>query len=751
MAKTAILVEVIGGPKTVLEVELGQPAAKTAAQAAEAVGRSILDDDGKEKPWKIYAPNRAGGFAPLPPVGTLEAAQRAIKKKLEGGGDVGFAGPGEHQGESYAFRIRLFVPSAPPPIQEPKTPTVSDDEVIDLTNLEGEESLESVRRNPAAAAAATTGEVKKRKRKRAAGESGKAGTRKAAAGRKRSEQRTADGSGEKKRRRKRRKSVADVEAPTGTDELEDLSADTSSVADEAGAAMADAPSVADEAGSAMADAPSVADEAGSAMADAPSVADEAGSAMPDTPSVADEAGSAMPDAPSAADQPAPVMPDAPSVADQTAPVMPDAPSVADESAPTMPDPAAGSDLNLADEFANSLQDSSSTAPLSPAQAAGEIQEQTTSGKSQALGQGEDVPQSPSAEAEQSMGGESDPDTVATERAQHPDAEAESVGTTRRQKAPATDEAETKPAADVSEVEKPQAPSPQEELSQRVVSTSAPDIAAPQPGDVAVTRPFNPKLEESAPGPLEHATVGKRKRKKKAKSQSKSGLVAGLILSLAVVGGLGGWLILQMQDEQQISTDSSPQGTESGQTVARDASKPASVLSVPSYPGAPTAADDPVAQQLTLFTSLAAATPADLAKPEHLAKLSEIHNALLKACEAGRWDGCAAHSRISLIGYQGCQQVGCNSAPSHGNLSDSINSLKKALSLTSALSDAQLKKAAKNRLIYQGIRLAGSDWTALQDQLPSVAKLVQRLCTSQQFSTNEDCLKLPAANSPAASP
>jgi len=191
----------IGGPRAVVEIDLSLAAVKVAATVAKTLGRTIHDDDGNEKPWKIYAPNRSGGFAPIPVSATLEAAARAIQKKIDSGADAGFAGPGEHEGSAYSFRIRLFVPSPPPPIHVIETPTVSDDEVIDLTNLDGDDDLESVRRNPERS-------VTRKRRVRGDGPRDDGKGEKTRKGKK----------GIGKRKRKRRKPAADKEAVVADDQ-----------------------------------------------------------------------------------------------------------------------------------------------------------------------------------------------------------------------------------------------------------------------------------------------------------------------------------------------------------------------------------------------------------------------------------------------------------------------------------------------------------------------------------------------------
>ena len=50
--------------------------------------------------------------------------------------DGGFGGPGQHEDSEYLFRIRLFIPSARPPVLREEAPAMDDaDDVIDLTKM----------------------------------------------------------------------------------------------------------------------------------------------------------------------------------------------------------------------------------------------------------------------------------------------------------------------------------------------------------------------------------------------------------------------------------------------------------------------------------------------------------------------------------------------------------------------------------------------------------------------------------------
>jgi hypothetical protein len=140
-----LLVEVIGGPKVVLDLEVSGTVEELATAAAEAASRSLVDGDGKPKAWRLFAPNGKGGFTPARPDSSLANVADEMKKLRDSGGKGGFAGPGSFEGTEYLFRIRLFVPSLPPPRPVDEKPEM-DEEAIDLTNMEDDVGLQTVRR-----------------------------------------------------------------------------------------------------------------------------------------------------------------------------------------------------------------------------------------------------------------------------------------------------------------------------------------------------------------------------------------------------------------------------------------------------------------------------------------------------------------------------------------------------------------------------------------------------------------------------
>jgi hypothetical protein len=772
----AVLVELIGGPKAVVEIDLELVAVKIASQTAEALGRSIQADDGTEKPWKIYAPNRSGGFAPLPASGTLEAAARAIKKKVDAGKETGFAGPGEHEGKSYSFRIRLFVPTAPPPIQEPETPTVSDDEVIDLTNLDGDDSLESVRRNPKRARTR-----KKRKTAGGADDAGKSGSIRKA--RKRGRDPTA--TGEIKRRRRRRKSVADESVAEGSladGSLADESVADGSVADGsvadgsvadgsvadgsvadgsvadgsvADGSVADG-SVADGsvADGSVVDEP-VADEpvADEAVADE-AVADEAvgesaSTIRQDRPEESEEeqAAAAEPEQAAAVEpeQAAAAEPEqavaaepeqaAAAEPEQAAAVEPEQAAAAEpeQAAAAEPEQAAAAEPEQA-----AAAEPEQAATAEPEQAAAVEPEQAAAAEPEQAAAAEPEQQPPAeagpADEGAADGGAEDvvQEHVPTERAEVVE-DPESAATLR---AEAADDEEGE--AEQSVEAEPEADPGRVDTTRRVVTTTPPDVKAPERGDVAVTRPFAPQLSEDSMGliPRARSTGGGREARKRKAKRNNILLGIGLLVSLAVFGGLA-FSLLQL-------LKGTPSPAETTTETAKPAARPAPArgsdsVQIAAFAGGGNQANDAVALSVLRFNGLGVQSPADLATSDHLATLAELNAGLADLCQTQhRWDACLARSRVVLAGHRACETAQCPTGSAVATLSEAIASARRARNELRAIADQGAQRAALNRLAVHAVRLAGTDWASLQTGAPKLADLAMRVCAKPRYQSQPDC-------------
>lgn len=145
MPTVKVFVEVIGGEKMLAEIDPGVTVEDTAGVIAQLAGKSLVDDDGKAKNWRLFAPKPEGGFGPADPTLRLIGVAGRMKRAFDAGQDVGFAGPGEFEGSKYLFKLRLFVPGAPPkPPPRPDTPvSIADEEAIDLTDLSNVDDFET--------------------------------------------------------------------------------------------------------------------------------------------------------------------------------------------------------------------------------------------------------------------------------------------------------------------------------------------------------------------------------------------------------------------------------------------------------------------------------------------------------------------------------------------------------------------------------------------------------------------------------
>ena len=285
------------------------------------------------------------------------------------------------------------------------------------------------------------------------------------------------------------------------------------------------------------------------------------------------------------------------------------------------------------------------------------------------------------------------------------------------------------------------PQPEQvDTTRRVVTTSPPDVEAPKPGDVAVTSPFAPTLDEKTPGPLS-PTGGRAGRKKKAK-KGRGGLVVGLVISLGVVAALIVWLLGELAGPPTETVEQiEKQEPAAAQTAPARLSDD---LKIAPFPGAPEGADDPVATLIEQFKNLSAGTPADLATAEHVSSVREWVAELKPLCSDGRWDACAAQSRLSLALHRACQSGGCEPGAADGAIGDAISGLSEAFAHVKSVEDPALLKAGKNRLILQVVRVAGTDWELLKQQLPKLSKVAQRLCGSETYKSQPDCSDATAA-------
>jgi hypothetical protein len=273
-----------------------------------------------------------------------------------------------------------------------------------------------------------------------------------------------------------------------------------------------------------------------------------------------------------------------------------------------------------------------------------------------------------------------------------------------------------------------------DTTSRVVATTPPNIEAPKPGDVAVTRPFTPKIEEPPPGPLSLATGGGRTGRKKKEKAGRGGLIIGLIISMAVVGVLITALI------GQINSNAVPENapTELTSEAPSQIDRLSDSVEIGPFPGVEDGKNDPVASLVARFNALPAKVPSDLATTEHLSVLREVRDELTSHCAAGRWDACAAQSRLSLAIHRACAGDRCESGAEKGAIDDAMSSLGSAFNQLKSIENAEVVKEAKKRLFLQILRLAGTDWALLQKARPKLAKQAQRICGLANYKNQPDC-------------
>lgn len=140
MPTVPVLLEVIGGERTLAVIDPGHSASRTAEALAALVGLSLVDDDGRPRAWKLYAPNEGAGYDVVPAASNLLPIAMRMRRAQQGRGEVPFGGPGELDGAAYLFRLRLFVPVRPASTgtTADRLPTIPDDEAVDLTQIDEE-------------------------------------------------------------------------------------------------------------------------------------------------------------------------------------------------------------------------------------------------------------------------------------------------------------------------------------------------------------------------------------------------------------------------------------------------------------------------------------------------------------------------------------------------------------------------------------------------------------------------------------
>jgi len=773
VSEVRVLVEVIAGPKVLATVDSSATVEETAKVLSEVIERPLVNEEGKALSWKLYAPGKGGNIAPLKPDATLDVAKNWAETVTTAGKGGGFAGPGEHDGDHYLFRVRFFVPKPRkprPPAAKP--PPIEDEEALDLTDIDAaENALETVRRR------ALEEEEKKKKKKRKRKRQSDTGTMK------RRRKRPAGETGPIKRRRKKRGGTGEMAAvgsKTGetaaiADSPEpaapatpDAPAETPEAAPapaapaEAKAAPAPAPAESKpapaEAKPAPAEAKPAPAEAKPAPSPAPEPAVEAKPAPAPAPAPVEAKPAPAPSPAPAEARPAPAPAPAPAAEAKPAPApTPPAPAAKPAPAPTPPAPAAKpAPAPPAAKPAPAPPAAAKPAPAAPAPAEPAPKAEKMPAWEQALADAKKADAAkpapapkPAPAAPPKPAAPPEPKAAAPAPAAAPKPEA----------APAPKPAAPAPAP----APKPAAPAPKPAAAPAPKPAAAPapkPAAAPKPAPVKTTEKVvtAPPLAAKTPSPgqapitTRGVTQAKPAAKSKpaksepakpappppAKKAKKGGSNTGLFAALAVLGlvaaGFGYAFVTRGGD------DAAPSPTTSSDPAPAPSARLSQDLALGDVDLGEGDAGDAVAKALAGYRSLGLKTPGDASSPEVRGKVEMIANALKGACEGlNRFDACMGWSRASYAYFAGCQAGGCDGGTSGQWFVQAIDGADKALTHAASQPDAAKKGQATRLLVAQSIRLGAANQKTVTAKAPRIGALGDKACASA--ASTPDCQAL----------
>lgn len=695
MPDVKVLVEVIGGTKLVATIDSSSTAQAAAEVLSGLVQRPLVDENGKKKNWKLFAPGKRGNIAPLMPHASLSVSSDWAAS-VAGTNDGGFAGPGEHDGEAYAFRVRFFVPKPPPPKKEKvAAEPIDEEEALDLTDMVEIDALESVRHVPEP----EPPKKKKRRRKRAPGE--------AATGEipalKRAERASgaipigAAATGEKKRRkRKKRADTGEMQAHPRPSEKAQTAPPTSTPEETEKTVRSD-PGEA-----------TVRTEPAPAKVDAP-----APEAAPATMSKAEaaranvEAARARVEAAKAAA----------------------AKAVADAA-------AAAAEAAAAEAAAEKAAAEKAAAEKAAAEkAAAEAEAAETAARKARL----EKAAAEKAAAERARADEAAAEKAAEEKAAADKAAAEKAAA---DKAAADNAAAEKAAADKEAADKAAAAqkAANKASTSRVVAISPVTEAAPEPGQQPVTAKTRQltRLEASEaigqdPPADSKAEVPPALGSRPMKKDSNTGLFIALAVLLVVAAGLG--YALLTRDKGDGDSDPAPRNT------ATSAPRLSEDLRITAYSTGEGDDNDAVSQAVKGYTSLNTSTAADLKDADVRRKAGMVAEALETQCNATtRFDACEAWARVSYALYAGCADGGCDGKEQDLLIQRSIVATDLALSRGVLLADPKAKGSATRLLVAHAIRLGSQNQKLVAAKAPRVAALGLTGCSGSASGTL-DCQAL----------
>ena len=781
MSNAPLLVEVIGGPKVVIDLDPTKTVEEIATAAAAAVDRCLVDADGSAKAWRLFAPKVKGGFAPANADSRLGAVAQAMTRLRDSGEPGGFAGPGTHDGKDYLFRVRLFVPSPPPPKPvDEEPPPIEDEEAIDLTNLDVDaDELETVRhvelkpqrkrkrRRADATRGPGTGEGPRKKKRRTTGElpseAGRSGRIRA---RKRATGDLPAGAGRSGRIRKR---------PTGdgpgTASLTGRTrkGGTASHPPELGVAP-EAPSPAEPEAKTAAEEPREPRSIGEARSDGEGQPEGAAISAP-AAEVADaaEPGRGTIKRPKSSEPvpeasgPSTLTPEqqgAPTRVmgqDAVAALLAEEPS-APNLAPTPPE-ALGPKPPASKPPASKPPVSKPPVarppvpkpPISkpPASRPPEAKPEPTGPRPTAARPlAEDVKLEMPRRVPRSAGGGSASAAAGT-------------GQPARSAPPPKPE----PAAGIERAERerpePSSAAPPEDgggaapqgeegkVSATRVVARALDVAAPEPGSQAMTgsvrrsdamrRSGTVRRSGSVPGSRSAARLtrppdsskttgsGGRRGGKRRSSSGMLGLLAALLLFAAVTVA---FVVVLLKSEGGPEDGGEPTTSAPGRP-----DRLSDNLAIDSWGWA--SAGDPTAEVVARFNALGATGPSQAGDAARLEPIQTLAREMADLCDGGAsFHGCEAWSRIAFAAYQGCRVGGCEDEMTRAWFLQSIQAADLALGPLRALQE-EPRTAGVKRLTIQSVRLAGQSMAGLSGVSPQLAALARQACEGALAAT-PDC-------------
>lgn len=678
MAIEPLLVEVIGGSKVVLDLDPSQSVEAIADAAARAVDRSLTEEDGSAKAWRLFAPTGKGGFAPAKADANLSKVATRMRKVRSAGGEAGFAGPGQHEGKDYLFRLRLFVPSLPPPKPVEEAVDLDDEEAIDLTNLDAEaDGLQTVRRV----------EMKPRRKRRKSGpptETGRHKTVGTSTGRRKRqtgelpEQATATGRNKKRRRstgelpRQRRKRPTSPgsdgrAAGEGGPSTDDLSPPPAT--DEVSGATEPVPTPEPEQTP-----PPVEPE----VPEPPT--DDAAEEAPEVP--AEETPQPEPESEPAKEPPTP-----PEPAPEEGQVAAVAPVDEDED-----------ELDEGGDEHTHVMSKEAVAALAEATASAPAVQPTTPAK---------PPQTDSIGA---------------------GAPAEAVSKTRVVTRALDAASPERGAGAVTN------PTPMESM-RSTGRRSTGGRTGGRTGGMKKTGSLGRStgtLRRTGPpdGSKRTGSGHSRKKKKKKKNSGLLGLIGALVL-LAVAVVLFVLVTLPPAEEPLEETDNdAPTAAEAPERRLSDE------IELEPWPHD---GDPDVAAAVRRLGGLASGGPAGLSSADQLPAVEALAQDLADRCGEGvSYDACEASSVASFAAYQGCRgSESCDDARTRALFIRSIQSGDHALARLKELPDDDAKADGLRRLTVQSVRLAGQSMEGLRGVSPQLATLAQKACEGGLAAT-PDC-------------